>query len=221
MAFAGYVIAAKPNFSLTGSPTSQSVSAGQKATFTLTVARESKFTDPIVLTQTGAPTPSTPAFTPATIPATSTSATFTVQTAVNTPPGTYTINVTGTASKTKETVTATLSLTVTPVATPNFAISASPAARTVIADDTTTFTVTATRINGYSSAIALSMTGLPSDVSVSFAPASLSGATTTSTATVTAAGAAKDGTYPLTVVGTGAGSPALVRSSGVSLSVLA
>ena len=65
--------------------------------------------------------------------------------------------------------------------------------------------VTLTRTGGASADVALEVTGLPANVTASFAPATLSGATLMSTLTLAAEADAAEGSYPLSVTGTGAG----------------
>ena len=63
--------------------------------------------------------------------------------------------------------------------------------------------LTLTRNNGATDDIALSITGLPEDVTAVFEPATLSGTTLSSTLTITAAAAASEGSYPLNINGSG------------------
>lgn len=68
-----------------------------------------------------------------------------------------------------------------------------------------TMAVTLTRSINYSGAVALTAGGLPTGVTASFAPATLSGSTLTSTMTVDAAATASLGQVPITVRATGSG----------------
>jgi len=81
-----------------------------------------------------------------------------------------------------------------------------------------TLTVTNAVTGGFSAAVALSIGGLPSGVTASFAPATfVSPGSGSSTLTITAASSAVPGTYPLIVTGTGGG---LQRTSALSLTVV-
>ncbi|MGH9678758.1 MAG: galactose oxidase-like domain-containing protein, partial [Candidatus Acidiferrales bacterium] len=97
---------------------------------------------------------------------------------------------------------------------PNFSLSASPATQTVVQGGGTTYTATVTPGTGFTSTVALTVSGLPSGATASFNPGSLkSGASTLSVGTLSNTLA---GTYPLTIMGTGGG---LSHSSSVNLDV--
>jgi len=83
--------------------------------------------------------------------------------------------------------------------TPSFSLSATAAS--VTDGSTGTSNVTETISNGFSSAVTLSASGLPTGVTAAFSPASITGAGT-STLTFTAASTATAGTYTITVTGT-------------------
>jgi hypothetical protein len=93
----------------------------------------------------------------------------------------------------------------TTTATPDFSVSASPSSVTVAQGGSGTSTITLGSLNGFSSAVSLSATGVPSGVTASFSPGSVtppangSGA---STLTLTASSSATTGTAVVTVTGT-------------------
>jgi hypothetical protein len=102
-------------------------------------------------------------------------------------------------------------------ATPDFFLTMSPSSQTVAAGNSTTYTVSATALNGFSGTIALSAAGLPSGASSSFAPASvLAGAS--STLTVSTSSSTPAATSTITVTGSNGG---LAHSSSSSLVVQA
>jgi hypothetical protein len=87
-----------------------------------------------------------------------------------------------------------------------------------VQSSTGTSTVTITRVGGFANNVDLTATNLPANVTASFAPASVSG--TSSTLTFTAAAGATPGTYNnVTVNGTGTG--ATNQSTTLSLTVTA
>ncbi len=89
----------------------------------------------------------------------------------------------------------------TPTGTPDFTLSISPPSVTVPrTGGTATYTVTITRLNGYSAAVSLSVSGLPAGTTSGFSPNPASG--TTSTLTLTVTQSTKRGTYTFTVTGT-------------------
>lgn len=97
----------------------------------------------------------------------------------------------------------------------DFSLSASPASQTVAAGGSTSYTTTVTASGGFSGAVALSVSGLPTGASGSFSPDPTS---SSSTLTVTTSGTTAAGTYPLTITGT---SGSLTHTTQVTLVVSA
>jgi kumamolisin len=87
------------------------------------------------------------------------------------------------------------------ISTPGFGLTASPTTVSVVQGGTGTSTVASTVLNGFSSAISLSATGLPAGITVTFSPTSITGAGT-STITFAASASTAAGTYRVTVTGT-------------------
>ena len=118
--------AATPNFSLSASPSSLSVTQGSSGNLLITVTPSGGFTGSVSLSASGLPAGVTATF--GTNPTTSTSVvTFTASGTATT--GTASITITGTSGSL--THTTSISLTVNAVATPDFTLSASPASLTV------------------------------------------------------------------------------------------
>jgi Pro-kumamolisin, activation domain len=99
--------------------------------------------------------------------------------------------------------------------TPGFSLSASPASLSIAQGGAGSSTITSTVSGGFDSAISLSASGQPSGVTVSFNPASITGAGT-STMSVNVASSTVTGTYTITVTGT---SGSTVETTTVSLTV--
>ncbi|MGA3081629.1 MAG: glycosyl hydrolase family 18 protein [Terracidiphilus sp.] len=99
--------------------------------------------------------------------------------------------------------------------TPSFSLSAANA--TVTAGSTATSTVTETISGGYSTAVTLSASGLPTGVTAAFSPASITGAGT-SKLTFTAASTAAAGSYTVTVTGTPASGTAKTTTLTLTVS---
>jgi fibronectin type 3 domain-containing protein len=191
-----------PNdFSISASPTSGSVTAGSATTSTISTAVTSGVAQSVALSATGAPTGTLVSFSPTTVTAGG-SSTMTVSTTGSTPTGATSITVTGTGAS--ATHTTSFSLTVNPVATNDFSISASPSSGSVTAGSATTSTISTAVTSGVAQSVALSATGAPTGTLVSFAPQTLTAGTGTSTMTVTTSSTTPAGTYPMTVTGTGA-----------------
>ena len=83
-----------------------------------------------------------------------------------------------------------------------FAMGVSPNSQTVIAGDTNTFVLTISTNSVFSGSVNFSLSGLPTNTTANFSPATLSG-NGTSTLTITTTTNAPVGTYALTVTGTG------------------
>ena len=99
--------------------------------------------------------------------------------------------------------------------TPGFSLSASPASVSVARGGSGNSTITSTATGGFNSSIALTASGQPSGVTVSFNPTSITGAGT-STMTMTVASSTATGTYHISVTGT---SGSTVETTTVTLTV--
>ncbi len=100
----------------------------------------------------------------------------------------------------------------------DFSISASPSSATVTAGSSVNYTVTVSPLNGFSSAVTLACSGLPSGASCTFNPASVTPHSNpaTSTLTISAAAGTVVNTYNVTITGT---SGSLSHNTSVSLTV--
>lgn len=151
------------------------------------------------------------------------SAVLTIQTAAATPTGTFKPAIKGTSGRITRTKKVKLTVNApapagnpgdggggggnpnTPPAEvePTLTVTASPASRNLLQGDETTYGVNVAR-SGFDGPVALSVTGLPSGVTASFAPgASITG--NDATVTLTASDSAAVGTYDLTISGAGGG----------------
>jgi subtilisin-like proprotein convertase family protein len=97
----------------------------------------------------------------------------------------------------------------------DFSISITPASQTVNAGATTTYTVNTAVLTGAAQTVNLSVAGLPSGVTGSFSPASVT-AGGSSTLTLTAAASAPSGSASFTVTGTGT----VTRTASASVTVV-
>jgi photosystem II stability/assembly factor-like uncharacterized protein len=186
-----------PDFSLAASPSAVAVTRGASATSTLTITRLNGFTGSVNLSVTGLPAGVTATF--SVNPATGTSSVLTLAASSTATLGNATLTVSG--AGTPGTRTTTLALTVNDVATPNFALSASPASVTINQGASGTSTINLTRSGGFTGSVSLTASGLPSGVTASFNPASTTGSS--SVLTLTASASATVGNATVTVTGTG------------------
>ncbi len=97
-------------------------------------------------------------------------------------------------------------------AQPGFSIAATPSSQTVVQGGSTDFSVTVTRTGGFSDPVTLSVTGVPTGTTATFAP----NPADSSTLTLGTSSATPAGTYPLTISGTAG---AATRSTTVTLVV--
>jgi len=205
-----------PDFTISASPSSLSVAQGGQGSSTITTTVSNGFNNAISLTASGMPSGVTVGFNPQTIPAPGAgSSTMTITVASSTTLGTYPITVTGTGGTTQHTTTVTLTVT----GPASFTISASPSSLTVADGGQGMSTITTTATNGFNSSIALTASGMPTGVSVSFNPSTIPApGTGTSTMTITVSSSTTPGTYPITVTGNGGG---VQQSTTVTLTVTA
>jgi kumamolisin len=192
--------AGTPAYTLTASPTAVSVVQGSSGSSTLTTAVSGGFDSAVALSASGLPTGVTAAFSPASIAAPgSGSSKLTLTVASTAAAGTSTITVTGTGGGI--THTATVTLTVTAATAGAFTISVSPTSGYLDRGQSGYAAVTIKASGGFDSAVALAATGIPSGVTGSFSPSSITGSGT-SDFTLTVSRSAPTGTYPITITGT-------------------
>jgi hypothetical protein len=192
------VVPAPPDFSLGVTPSSRSVVAGSGTSYTVGVGSLDGFADNVALSLSGLPASvGTGVFSPQAV-AGAGSAQLTVTTSATAPPGTYPLTVTGTSGSLLHSAQVTLVVSAPPP--PDFGLSVSPSSRTVFHGGSTTYTVTVSSLNGFAGSVNLSLTGLGSGTTATFAPSSVV-APGTSKLTVKAGGKAVRGTFTLTVTG--------------------
>ncbi len=143
------LLASTSDFTIAGSPGSQSVAAGGSTTYTVNVGSLNGFAGSVSFSASGLPTGATATFNPASVTG-SGSSTLTVQTSSSTPTGSPTLTITGTSGSLVHTTTVTL--IVAPPPAPDFTISGSPSTRTVIAGGSTSYTATVTAVGGFTGA---------------------------------------------------------------------
>ncbi|WP_200821547.1 hypothetical protein [Bryocella elongata] len=185
-----------PDFSVSATPNSQTVAQGSSATYTTTVSALNGFTGTVNLSVSGLPAGATASFNPASVTASGTSA-LSISTAANTTPGTYTLTIAGTNGTLSRSTTVTM---IVP-GPPDFGITASPSSQAVTPGNSANYTTSISAMNGFTSTVNLSVSGLPTGATASFTPTSVttSGSATLSVSTATTT---PTGTYTLTVTGT-------------------
>jgi Pro-kumamolisin, activation domain len=197
------------DFGLTISPASQTIHPGENAGYGVTVSPSGGFTALVNLSVSGLPAGATATFNPNSVQG-SGLVSLAIVPAANTPAGTYTFTVTGSTGPLVHTATATLVI----ASASDFTISAPPAI-TVKRNSNGSEVVTISAVSGFTGAVNLSVSGLPSLVTATFKPTSVTGSGT-STLTFNVDHRALQGTSQVTITGT---SGLLVHSTNVTLSI--
>ena len=195
-----------PGFWLASSQSTVSINPGGTATATVSIADAGGFSGSVNFAVSSTlPTGVTAAFSPN--PATASSI-LTLTASSSAPTASQTVTITGTSG----TLTASTNVTVA-VHTPSFALAASPSTVGINQGSSGTSTIYVQSLYGFTSAVNLSIAGLPAGVTASFSPASTTG---TSTLTLTTSSTATPGTTTLTVTGI---SGTLTATTNVTLSI--
>ncbi len=196
---------ATPDFSLSASPTSLSVTQGSSGSTTISTSVTGGFNSAISLSASGLPAGVTASFNPASIGAPG-SGSSTLTFSASTTATTGTSNVTVTASGGGVTHTTTVALTVNSAATPSFTLSASPTSLSVNQGSSGSSTISTSVSGGFNSAISLSTSTLPAGVTATFNPTSIAApGSGSSTLTFSAGSTATTGTSNVTVTASGGG----------------
>jgi hypothetical protein len=197
---------ATPGFSLSVSPSSQTLAAtgGTTGNYTITETPTGGFSGTPSYAVTGLPTGASATMTG--------SSTFTV-TAAGVASGTHSFTITGTSNAVKNSATAYLVISAPPQ--PSFTISISPASQSVNRGGTPTYTVTIAPVNGFTGTVGLSVSGAKTGLAPSLSKTSI---VTSGTSTLTAitTNSAKRGNDTLTITATYAGSPTPITKSAAA-----
>jgi len=208
--------AGTPDYTLSASPTSLSVTQGSSGSTSISTAVSGGFNSAISLSVSGLPSGVTASFNPSSIAAPgSGSSTLTFSASGTATTGT--VNAIVTASGAGVTHTTTVALTISPAASPNFTLSASPASLSVTQGGSGNTTISTSVSGGFNSAVSLSASGLPTGVTASFNPASIAApGSGSSTLTFTASSTATIGTSNITVTASGGG---VTHTATISLTI--
>lgn len=199
------------DFGLSVTPHATGVAAGDTATYTVTTTAINGFTGFVSLVLSGQPTGSTVWFSPNPI-AGAGSSTLSLATLVSTPPGDYTLTITGTSGAITHSQAVSLSVS---EPQPDFTLTASPSTRSAAPGTSTTYSVSTASVGGFTGSVGLNATGLPAGVTATFNPTTVSPGSG-STLSVSVGSAVAPGTYQLTVTGA---SGSLTHSQAITLTV--
>jgi hypothetical protein len=185
-----------PDFSISASPSSQSVLQGNSAQYTVSIGALSGFSDAVNFSINGLPSGASASFVPTSVTASGNS-TLTVTTSASTPVGSYALTVTGASTGLSHSVSVTLTVN----SAGDFSLSAASSTLTIARGNNGSDTITVTALQGFSGAVSLTLAGLPPRTSASWNPSTVTGSGS-AVLTVRVNRPAKTGTYALTVTGT-------------------
>ncbi|MGW6194600.1 S8 family serine peptidase [Kribbella sp. NPDC055110] len=155
-ASASLTVVPPPDYSLTSTPASRTVTAGASTSYTVAVKPTSGFTGDVTLTASGLPgTVGTVAISPAVLHGTG-NAQVAVTTYSSAPAGTYTITVSSSSGSLSHQVALTLV-----VNRPDFGVTVSPSSASVLRGQTATYTATVSPSGGFTGSVTLTVSGLP------------------------------------------------------------
>ena len=199
-------VAPRGDFTMAVSPSSATVIQGGATSYGVSISPTGGFTGQVTLSVSGLPSGAGGSFSPN--PATTSSA-LSVTTSTSTPPGTYTLTITGVSGTLTHAVTVAFVVN----AAVDFTVGASPSSQTVLQGGATNYSVSISPTGGFTGQVTLSVSGLPSGASGSFSP---NPATTASTLSVATSTNTPLGTYTVTITGV---SGTLTHTTTVSLTV--
>lgn len=205
------------DFSVSASPTSQSLVQGNFASYNVTVTPVGGFSGDVVLSASGLPTSASATFSPSSIPGGSGSSTLTITTGWDTPFGTYPITIIGTSTIPSLTLSTSATLVVTPA---GFALSVTPISQNVAQGNATNYIVTSIPASGFTDDVVLTVSGLPADANVSFSQDPIPGGAGGSTLNIATTATTTTGNHNFIITGTsGAYSHTVAASLAVYPSV--
>jgi len=187
------------DFSLSVSPSQQSVAPGGSTSYTVTVSLVSGAAQSVALSLSGAPSGVSGSFNPTSGTPTF-SSTLSVTAASSASSGTVTMTITGGGGG--ATHTATVTLTVSQAA--DFRIDVSPPSQAALQGQTVSYAVNVAGLNGFNSQVSLAVSGYPSGADGVFSAPSGT-PDFASTLTVTVPSSSPTGSFTLTITGSGGG----------------
>src|SRR5439155_603024 len=179
------------DFTLSGSPSSQTVTPGGSTSYSVTISPTGGFTGQVTFSVSGLPSGANGSFSPN--PAT-VSSSHAGTTSTCPPPRTFTLTRTGHNRNLPSFPTRPSS----DLAPGDFTLSGSPSSQTVTPGGSTSYNVTINPTGGFSGQVTFSVSGLRSGANGSFSP---NPATASSTLSVTTSTSTPTGTYTLTITG--------------------
>jgi len=203
-----------PDFELSISPSTRTISPGDYAEYTVSLIRTGGFASSVALSISGLPDEADGFFDPESIRGSENSE-LTIDTTSDIGAGDYTFTVTGTGGGKTRTKTGKLIVSVVS----DFALDVTPQSQTASPGQSVIYVVTVTSQNNFNSPVVLSLSGYPTGLTWSFNPASVTppkNGAQTSVLTLVVSSSVVQGSYTLNVMGAGGG---LTRSKQIVLTV--
>src|SRR5579885_1689129 len=191
--------AATPDFTISASPTSQTIQRGGTAVYNIQITALNGFNGTVTLTDTDPFAKTVPSFSSTTVTGSGTVQFNVFSNGHQTPTGTATLTVTGTSGSLQHSVQ--VKLTVIPV--PDFSISSNPFVQTVKPGGTAVYQISVTSVPGtnFSGTVTLAVSGVPASASASFTSTSVV-VPGTSELDIKTTSQTTTGSFGLTVTGT-------------------
>jgi len=185
-------------------PTYQSVTPGTSASYTVTVTAIDGFAGTVQFSASGLPAGTTATFNPPTVTG-SGSTTATITTSSSTPNGSYSITLTGTSGSLVH--AGAVALNVGPSGTnfADFTGSLQSTYTTTTPGGTGSLNMQIIPLNGFTSDVSMSVSGLPAGATAAFNPTVVTGGSGWTVLSVTTASSTPTATYPLVITATGGG----------------
>jgi len=203
-----------PDFQLSISPSTRTISPGDSTEYTVSLIRTGGFASSVALSISGLPDEADGFFDPESIRGSETSE-LTIDTTSDIAGGNYTFTVTGTGGGKTRTKTAKLVVSVVS----DFTLDVTPQSQTASPGQSVIYVVTVTSHNNFNSPVVLSLSGYPTGLTWSFNPASVTppkNGAQTSVLMLVVASSVVQGSYTLNVMGAGGG---LTHSKQIVLNV--
>lgn len=187
-----------PDFTLSATPGTQTISPGGNTSFTISSAPVGGFNGNVGLTVTGLPNGATGTFTVDPIVGGSGSSTLSITTTGGVATGSYPLTITGTSGALTRTTAATLVIS---SGTSGFTVSATPGSNSTNPGGRVTYNVTVSATGGFAGTVTLSALGVPNASEASFSPRTVTGSGA-SVLTIVTSNSTTPGTYNISVRGT-------------------
>jgi len=194
-------------------PLTNSVIAGQRASYTVNVTSTNGYTGSTSLSLSGLPSGATYRLSPGTVMGGAGTSSLLITTLASTPLGSYTLTLTGQSGSDVKSTTIQLSVN---ASAGDFSGSISPTSQSVTAGTGASYTVNIIPSGGFTGNVTLSLSNLPIGATVSFTPGNvISGGSGSASFTIDTTSVAP-GTYSIVVTGTSGG---ITHSGSISLTV--